>query len=84
MALTDIVFDTAFSSRANRGNIGTLVDIDFAPTIVHRLLLGVPAITDVRSGVTYGQQNTALTGNYAGGGGGGGGLKIVGGGGLAG
>ena len=71
MALTDIVFDDNNSSAAARGDIGTLDDILARDGMSSRLLLAVPVVADVKSGVQYGQQGTELTGTYVASGGGG-------------
>ena len=68
MALTDVVFMSGNSASAARGDIGTLTDI-LPGLLSHRLLLVVPLVGQVQSGVAYGQQGTELTGTFVGGGG---------------
>lgn len=69
MAFTDIVFSENFSSFADRGDIGTLVDITHSQKQENNVFLEVPVVGDVKSGVVYGHQGTELTGTYVAGGG---------------
>lgn len=65
MALTDIVYSDNFSALADRGNIGTLVDIDYTPTLADYVYRTEPPIANVQLGIVYGPQDT-LTGTYSG------------------
>lgn len=68
MALTDVLFMSANSAEADRGDIGTLEDI-LPDDMSNRLFLTVPTAAQVEAGVVFGRQD-ALTGTFVGGGGG--------------
>lgn len=69
--LTDIQSDGYNCAEFSRGNIGSVTDSIAQGYNELRMFLVVPATTDVKSGIQYGQQGTEKTGTYVGGGGGG-------------
>lgn len=63
MPIDDITGDGMMEMA--RGNTGTVLDA-CAPSTCHELRLTIPASTDVKTGVQFGQQGTELVGSYVG------------------